>query len=61
MADPVSPVEGKPVDTPSHDAAYEAFFAMVGGPQKTETYEDLARVLPSLKSTDPVELKELVG
>ncbi|KAG2449542.1 hypothetical protein HYH02_005684 [Chlamydomonas schloesseri] len=56
------PKEEKPaVDAKQHDDVYEAVFALVGGKQKTETYEDLAKVLPALKDSDPAELKELAA
>ncbi|KAG2431751.1 hypothetical protein HXX76_009247 [Chlamydomonas incerta] len=65
MADahePVSKPEAKPaVDAKQHDDVYEAVFALVGGKQKTETYEDLAKVLPAIKDADPAELKELAA
>lgn len=58
--DTCKPEEKPAVDAKQHDDVYEAVFALVGGKQKTETYEDLAKVLPAIKDTDPVELKELV-
>ncbi|GFR49405.1 hypothetical protein Agub_g11457 [Astrephomene gubernaculifera] len=45
---------------PEHDDIYAAVFNLVGQ-QRNETYEDLTKVLPSIKDKDPAELKELAA